>query len=209
MFIRVGEDARGGMLAEFSHQCSKTIPPITKQPYQEVNVKKILVLMLLCSAPALAQTSTTTQQEEMKKMNSLVGNWKGEGWMVRPDGNRITFKQTERIQSKLGGMAILIEGEGKNMEDDRTFFQSLAIINYDEKNKRYRFISQTNLGTYAESEAKLIEGGIEWGLRIPEVGRIRYTIKLNEKGDWFEIGEYSSDEKSWEKFLEMTLKRVN
>jgi Protein of unknown function (DUF1579) len=174
-------------------------------------VKKILVLMLLCTVPAFAfaQAPTTTQQEEMKKMSSLVGNWKGEGWMVTPDGKRITFKQTERIQSKLGGLAILIEGEGKNIEDDRTFFQSLAIINYDEKNKRYRFISQTNLGTYAESEAKLIEGGIEWGLRIPEVGRIRYTIKLNDKGDWFEIGEYSSDEKSWQKFLEMTLKRVN
>jgi hypothetical protein len=174
-------------------------------------VKKILVLMLLCIIPAFAfaQAPTTIQQEEIKKMNFLVGNWKGEGWMITPDGKRITFRQTERIQSKLGGPAILIEGEGKNSEDDRTFFQSLAIINYDERNKRYRFISQTNLGTYAESEAKLIEGGMEWGFRIPEVGRMRYTIKLTEKGDWFEIGEYSPDDKIWQKFLEMTLKRVN
>jgi hypothetical protein len=174
-------------------------------------VRKILVLMLLCIVPvfAVAQSPTAIQKEEMKKMSFLVGNWKGEGWMVTPDGKRHTFRQTERIQSKLGGLAISIDGEGKNTEDDRTFFQALAIINYDEKTKRYRFISQTNLGTYAESEAKLIEGGIEWGIRIPDVGRIRYTIKLTEKGDWFEIGEYSPDEKSWQKFLEMTLKREN
>jgi hypothetical protein len=199
------------MLAEFSNQCRKTIPPITKQTYQEVNVKKILVLMLLCAVPALAsaQAPTIIQQEEMKKMSFLIGNWKGEGWMVTPDGKRHTFRQTERIQSKLGGLAILIEGEGKRMEDDQTFFQSLAIMNYDEKNKRYRFIAHTNLGPYSDSEAKLIEGGMEWDFRIPQVGRIRYTIKLTEKGDWFEIGEFSSDEKSWQKFLEMTLKRVN
>src|SRR5262245_48026964 len=111
--------------------------------------------MLLCIVPtfAFAQSPTTTQKEEMKKMNFLVGNWKGEGWLVTPDGKRHTFRQTERIQSKLGGLAISIDGEGKNTEDDQIFFQALAIINYDEKNKRYRFISQTNLGTYAESEA--------------------------------------------------------
>jgi hypothetical protein len=175
-------------------------------------VKKILFLMPLCilNVISFAQSPAPTQQlEEMKKMNFLVGNWKGEGWMITPDRKRHTFRQTERIQNKIGGLAILIEGEASNSEDDQVFFQSLGIINYDEQNKRYRFITHTTRSPYTESEAKVIDGGMESGFRIPQQGRIRYTIKLTEKGDWFEIGEFSSDEKSWSKFLEMTLKKVN
>ena len=173
-------------------------------------MKPVFALALLCAlhVPTLAQESTAVQKEAMKKMNFLAGDWKGEGWMTTPDGKRHAFRQTEKIQSKLGGLAILIEGEGKRKEDDVLFFQSLAIINYDEKNKRYRFVSQTSQGPYAESEAKVIEGGMEWGFRTPQGGRVRYIIKLTEKGEWFEVGEFSSDEKNWRKFFEMTLQRV-
>src|SRR5581483_6050468 len=166
-------------------------------------MRKVFALALLCTlcATASAQEPTATQKAEMSKMSFLVGNWKGEGWIITPDGQRHTFKQTERIQSKLGGTAILIEGEGKSRVGDKgeevTMFQSLAIINYDDRGKRYRFLSQTNQGYYNESEARVIEGGMEWGFRLPQGGRIRYTIKINEKGEWFEIGEFSQDEKAW------------
>jgi hypothetical protein len=178
-------------------------------------MKRITALALLCVlyVTASAQEPTATQKAEMSKLNFLVGNWKGEGWIVSPDGQRRTFRQTERIQSKLGGTAILIEGEGKSRVGDKgeevTMFQSLAIINYDDRGKRYRFVSQTNQGYYMESEARVIEGGMEWGFRLPQGGRIRYTIKLTEKGEWFEIGEMTPDEKNWRKFHEMTLQRVN
>lgn len=178
-------------------------------------MKTIIAFLLLCAlqVTASAQDPTAVQKAEMNKLSFLVGNWKGEGWIVTPDGQRRTFRQTERIQSKLGGTAILIEGEGKSRVGDKgeevTMFQSLAIINYDDRGKRYRFLSQTNQGYYNESEARIIEGGMEWGFHLPQGGRIRYTIKLTEKGEWFEIGEFSQDEKAWRKFHEMTLQRVN
>jgi hypothetical protein len=37
--------------------------------------------------------------------------------------------------------------------------------------------------------------------------RIRYTIRLDDKGRWFEIGERSTDGATWTKFFEMTLAR--
>jgi len=49
---------------------------------------------------------------------------------------------------------------------------------------------------------------MEWGFQTPQGGRVRYTIKLTDQGDWFEIGEFSADEKNWRKFFEMTLQRV-
>jgi hypothetical protein len=149
------------------------------------------------------------QKEEMNKFKFLIGNWKGEGWVFTPDGKRREFRQTEKIQTKLNGLAILIEGEGKDKASDEIAFRSLAVINYDQQSKGYRFVSQTQEGAYISAEAKAIEGGIEWGFQTPQGGHVRYTIQLNEKGEWFEIGEFSSDGQNWRKFFEMILQRNN
>jgi hypothetical protein len=85
---------------------------------------------------------------------------------------------------------------------------AFAVLSYDEKANKYRFQAFTGSGNYAESEAKLGDKSLEWGLRTPQGGEIRYTIKLNPKGQWFEIGEFSRDGKEWQKFFEMTLDRV-
>jgi hypothetical protein len=77
-----------------------------------------------------------------------------------------------------------------------------------DKAKRYRFMAYTDRGTYTETEAKVGDGSVDWGLRIPEFGEVRYTIRLNEKGQWCEIGEVSQNGKDWRKFFEMTLDRV-
>jgi len=37
---------------------------------------------------------------------------------------------------------------------------------------------------------------------------MRYTMVLNEKGDWFEIGEMSQDRQTWRKFFEMSLQKT-
>ncbi|HEV2844661.1 MAG TPA: hypothetical protein VG477_07435, partial [Thermoanaerobaculia bacterium] len=61
-----------------------------------------------------------------------------------------------------------------------------------------------------ESEGRFVSGGAwEWGFALPQGGRIRYTIKLTDKGEWYETGEYSPDEKTWHQFHEMTLRKVN
>jgi hypothetical protein len=56
-------------------------------------------------------------------------------------------------------------------------------------------------------EPKLIDGGLEWGFRSAERGvTVRFTIQFDEKR-WHEVGEVSTDGKTWNKFLEMTLER--
>ncbi|MCI0488674.1 MAG: DUF1579 domain-containing protein [Blastocatellia bacterium] len=177
-------------------------------------MRSIVALLLLCSlhTSLQAQAPASAQKEEMKKLNFLVGDWKGEGWTMTPDGKRHTFTQTEKIQTKLGGFVLLIEGEGKGKlpgtDEEATLFEALAVVSYDEGKSRYRFVSHTSEGRFVEAEAKLIEGGLEWGFAIPQGGRIRFTLKLTDKGEWFEIGEFSRDEKNWLKFHEMTLQRV-
>lgn len=168
---------------------------------------KSTLLLLVLALPVWAQTSpsVSTRTTEMKKLDYMVGEWKGTGWMERP-GARETFAGTETIQSKLGGLALLVEGKFKD-KDGKVVHETLAVISYDEKTKNYNFRTYLANGSVGDHELKLIEGGWQWGTSFPQ-GQIRFTFKLTDKGEWHEIGEFSQDGKSWRQFLQMDLQRV-
>src|SRR5262249_53237052 len=150
-------------------------------------------------------------QEAMKKLGFLTGEWKGESWTEFAPGKRLTSMGTETVQSKLGGLLLVIEGvhrrKGGEKEGD-VVHGAFGVVSYDEKAKRYRIQAYTNRGNYTEAEVKVADRKLEWGFRIPQFGDVRYTITVNEKGQWFEIGEVSADGKQWRRFFEMTLDRV-
>jgi hypothetical protein len=179
--------------------------------------KNLLLFMQLClliSALALsakAQVPTqapTVQLEEMKKLNFLLGEWRGDAWILIGQNQRETAKQTETVQSKLGGLALVIDGLGKTTDGkERIVHNALAVISYNPQKKGYRVSTYQANGVEIEAEAKVGHNALEWGFKT-ERGNIRFTIKLNEKGEWYEIGEFSPDGKSWFKMMEMTLQKV-
>jgi hypothetical protein len=148
----------------------------------------------------------------MKKLGFLLGQWKGESWMEFRPGQRAILVGTETIQSKLGGLLVTIEGVHRRKVGEKeagdVVHQAFAVVSYDEKAKRYRFQAFTDRGNYTEAEAKIGDGKLEWGFRVPQFGDVRYTITVTENGRWSEIGEVSSDGKQWRKFFEMNLVRV-
>ena len=174
-------------------------------------MKKILWTALLCVSPfallAQAPASATGQRAEMKKLDWLLGQWKGTGWMQMGPQGRKEFTQTETVQSKLDGLVLVIEGLGKSKESGLTVHNALAFVSYDERAKTFRWRAFTAEGRQTDTEAKAGTDTLEWGLEIPQRGRMRYTIKLNEKGEWFEVGETSQDGQTWQKVFEMTLQR--
>jgi hypothetical protein len=172
---------------------------------------KALCISLMCLLPAalLAQPSgpATVQQAEMKKLGWLVGQWKGAGWMQMGPQGRKEFTITETIQGKLDGLVLVIEGQGKSKADGSTVHTALAFVSYDERAKTFRWRAFTAEGRHTDAEAKVSTDTVQWELQISERSRIRYTIKLNEKGEWFEVGEMTQDGQTWQKFFEMTLHR--
>lgn len=178
-------------------------------------VLSLLTLLALLSLPLSAQAPTAipAQKEAMKKLDFLVGKWKGEGWVKMPGAERQTFTQTETVQKKLGGLALLFEGHGTSKlpsGEEKTVFEALAMVTWDPEKNRYRFSSATTEGRAGESEGRFTaDGAWEWGFALPQGGRIRYTIKLTDKGEWYETGQYSPDEKTWHTFHEMTLRKLS
>jgi len=186
-----------------NHQCSV-----------EASLIKIRPLLLLCllSVPAVAQGPTASRPEEMKKLDFLVGKWSGEGWIQFGPGQRRTFRETEAVQLKVDGAIVLIDGLGKGnipgQQEEVTVHTAFTVVSYDNKAMVFRWRAYRAGGDSIDTEAKVGDRSLEWGFHDERAGDIRFTIRLNEKGQWFEVGESSRDRTTWQKFFEMTLDRV-
>src|SRR4051794_2431812 len=85
-------------------------------------MKRLLWTALVWILPValLAQAPASGQRAEMKNLDWLAGQWKGVGWIQMGPQGRKEFTQTETVQSKLDGLVLLIEGEGKSKENGST-----------------------------------------------------------------------------------------
>jgi hypothetical protein len=170
-----------------------------------------LLLLILLAAPAAAQMpSPAAQAAEMKKLQQMIGRWEGTGWIDGPEGHR-TFRGAETVQSKINGLALLVEGKFFNTspgaKPDEVIHETLGVVHYDERGKVYRLVANLASGMKGDYELRLVEGGWQWFINFPG-GQVRYTTKFNT-GSWVETGEMTRDNgQTWRKFFEMTLKRA-
>lgn len=164
------------------------------------NLLLIILGIVLFSGTAFSQSYETDKesQEAMSKLAFIEGNWKGEGWMMRQDGKKHPFTQTEKISFKLDGTALLVEGLGK--EGEKIIHNALAVITYDKTKGHYNFNSRLANGMGGNFKAELIDNKLHW---YPNEN-IKYIISLNEKGQWHEVGKIKRGEE-WFQFFEMTL----
>jgi hypothetical protein len=169
------------------------------------HLRTILILALFVSTiPAFAA-------DEMKKLDFLIGEWKGESW-YQMGPKREYGLQTEKITAKAGGTTLVIEGLGRRKNEDGSagavVHDAFAMLRWDDVAKQYRF--STALAGRGTAEPEFEVTGTNkavWKMQVPQ-GTMRYTISLTEKGEWLEVGEFSRDGQQWSKFFEMTLQKV-
>ncbi|MCB0266330.1 MAG: hypothetical protein KDH98_24530, partial [Calditrichaeota bacterium] len=54
----------------------------------------------------------------MKKLDFLIGKWKGVGWQMTPQGAKEDAMVEENIQPKLDGLVLMVEGVGKRTDPE-------------------------------------------------------------------------------------------
>jgi hypothetical protein len=150
--------------------------------------------------------------DEMKKLDFLIGEWNGEAWIQMGPGKRETVIQTEKVKSKAGGKVLLVEGLGsKKLENGmpgEIVHDAIALISWDKAKNTYRFDAHVAQQDSVDTTLDLTgPNTLVWGFDTPQ-GKVRYTIRLTEKGQWNEVGEFSRDSTSWMKFFEMTLTKT-
>ena len=178
---------------------------------------KIIGFILICfcsySSAVLAQESPSApnQPAAMKKLDFLVGQWQGEGWIMFGRDDRRTFRQSETVLPKVEGNVLMIEGLGKgkiaNKGKEVTIHSAFAVISFDKEANVYRWRAFRADGVSFDVIPQVTDKSVVWGFKDARAGDIRFTIKLNEKDQWVETGELSRDGKTWNQFFEMTLNR--
>lgn len=148
----------------------------------------------------------------MKKLNWLVGEWRGKGWYLVGQHTREEFTNHENVQPKLDGLVLVVEGLGKKTDKEtgkeKVAHNALGFLSYDANEKGYRWKTFTMEGYSNDTTAQIGEKSFIWGYKS-QWGDVRYTITLNDKGNWLEIGELSRDGgKTWWKNFEMELEKV-
>ncbi|MEN2280765.1 hypothetical protein AAGF08_01415 [Algoriphagus sp. SE2] len=137
-------------------------------------------------------------RNEVKKLDFLLGEWCGSGWMLNQSREKMNFEQNETVQLKINGTGILIEGIGTS--EGQIVHNALAVITMAEGNGAYNFDSFLQSNQHGTFKAELIEDVLYW---YP-TENVRYVTRINERGQWFEIGEAHVGE-NWYQFFEMTL----
>jgi hypothetical protein len=162
--------------------------------------------MPLVNTVALA-ADTAVRKAELAKISGLVGTWTGPGWRLLPTGERVEYDQTVVVTSKMGGQALMIEGNSvRRPPSGPPGSGSLAIVTWEPNEARYAFRSFSG-GRLTDADGQLIgTDTFQWIVRGPPLG-LRFTVKF--VGDrWSEMGEVSRDgNKTWTTSYQLEMRR--
>jgi len=165
----------------------------------------MMIVAALFGQKAYAQ-SARVSKEEMKKLSSWVGEWKGDGWqMDQQTRQKQPFSVVEKVESRLDGLALIVEGKGTH--NGNLGHHAMAMVYYNADKSQYDFHSIVMQGQSTMARGEFNDKGeFIWGFEIPQ-GKIRYTIKI-EGDTWTESGAFSMDGSTWYPTMEMKLTRV-
>jgi hypothetical protein len=141
-------------------------------------------------------------QSAMSRLGFIVGQWEGSGWIMGMERTKHTFSQTENVQFRLDSTVILVEGLGKTGE--MVTHNALAVISFNKEGSGYHFNSYLSSGVGGTFTGELKEDAFYW---YPNEN-IRYTIRINDEGQWYEKGEMNRGGE-WFQFMEMTLDKTD
>jgi len=171
-----------------------------------------------------SQTSPSASQEQIGKLDFLVGEWKGKGWRYRLDGSRgDELSQNTKVKREKDGSTLSITDK-KKYADLRIVpgnpfpgtilsypieMSGTASVYYDEGTKLYYWRLETAAGRKKPFPAMLVEARtlqVKW--QFPGSLSV-VTIKVTEDGEWHErLDLWMGDKDGWFKMQETVLKRV-
>jgi len=154
-------------------------------------MRRILTVALLSAASIMVAAqppsdSTAVDRAAMQKLSFLAGSWSGPATIVRGPGEPIHLTQSEKVEYKLGGLVLLIEGKSTG-QDGSVPFEALATVAYDDASRSYR-IRAYNAGHYVDTELTVQGDGFSWGFAAGPA-QVLNTMHLTPSHEWQETSE--------------------
>ena len=176
-------------------------------------MKKLIISILILFIGinfSIAQNDSIKTQISIDKLDFMIGEWEGTGWMMTRTGKEESIVK-EKAEYKLEESIIVVEGLGTKTDtitnDVKVVHNAFGIIFFDSKNNTLSMNAYKN-GESTQSKIEFIEDKIfQWNMEIPNQGKIRFIVDFSTDNKWIETGEFSRDGVSWMKFLGMELTR--
>ena len=167
-----------------------------------------LVIILFVSTVIFAQPVNKLHvvQQKMQALKWITGKWQGTVSIMVGDGSKQEYKQTVEFTPKLKNSVFQFNEAASRGQD--TVFQNIGMLSYDPLKSKYTILAYTDGGIQIEADVEVQDKKMIW--RVPVAGNLlRYTITLNEKGQWHQVGEGSGDAgQNWTNFFESKLSPV-
>lgn len=144
------------------------------------------------------------QQEAMKELAFLDGEWRGSSKVLRKDGWTATV-QTERVGTMMDGTVRMIEGKGYGA-DGRLGFEVLRIISFEPETQTYSMRSYQS-GRIRDHELSLTGNGLAWESESSSDTTIRYEASV-KNGVWTETATRVPARGEPEMYAELKVKRL-
>ena len=128
-------------------------------------MKKIFVFLLMAFAFAAHGQSggEKARVDAMKSLDFLVGEWVGDGWIVRGRDDRATFHQRETVRAAAGNSVVVIDGLGTSTvagNEGKVTHQAFAVVSYDAAAGKYQWRAYTPAnGELSEAAVAVKPGG--------------------------------------------------
>jgi hypothetical protein len=173
-------------------------------------MRQVLTFIIVLFSPiAIAKQGNPLPvvQQKMKALEWLSGSWEGTAYLNGKGENRQAVKHHLEFAKQLNG-TVFYRTE-KAMLGQDVLFQNIGFLGYDFLQSRYTLHAFTNGGEQLDAYVEVLDNKMVW--RSHAAGNIyKYTAYLNDKGQWHQVGEVTTDEgKSWQPFLESILNRVD
>ena len=215
MVDSVGQETQSGD-SLFSADSLSSAEIQTVQPVDTVKSKQNTEVDSIKSTEAVHNYSISTplslSEDDLKKLHYLEGLWKGEAWIINRNSEKQYVIQTEKVELKQAGRVITIDGTGIDRESlqskPKVIHDAFAMIYFDKGEQKIKMMAFNQEKRILTEPVISADSSLVWGFAIPNMGKVRYTIRLNEQGQWFEIGEFSQDDVQWFQNFEMTLNRI-
>lgn len=166
----------------------------------------LVLAMLALAVPAFGSAADSDPAiDAMKALPRLEGRWEGEGWMKMGPGEPARFVGEERVESRLDGRLLVVEGLHKTPDRSKIVHHAFGVFSWDAQAKNYRFdtwVANRGDGAYT---ARMDGDALIWEMSAEGPPR-RFTITV-ENDQWKEVGHVRINDQ-WLQFFEMTLKRV-
>jgi hypothetical protein len=177
-----------------------------------VNLTPVVAVLLAFPALAAAQPAmpspSPARLDAMRKIAFLEGAWKGEGWF-QMGPQKMTFRSSELVTSKFDGLVLVVEGRHTSgpAGSERVVHDALGVLTAADDGS-YSFSTWLANGRGGIHQGEWKDGAFVWGMENAMQGKVRYTIRRDAQGRWYETGESSRDGSTWTQFFEMTLSKA-